>query len=375
MAKFSSDKHVVKNRSDRPRVLVAPLDWGLGHATRCIPVIYELQKQQADVWLAGERSQERLLKQEFPDLPFLPLQGYRVSYSRTASGLWRALLHQMPGLWRSVQREKKWLSSMVDQYQFDLVISDNRFGLSHPVVPSIFITHQLTIKTSLGKWLDKQAQRMNYQFIRKFHECWIPDYKTAPNLAGTLAHPVVYPDIPCYYTGILSRLQQSDTVVKERHLFISLSGPEPQRTIWEDKLINDLFNYKGTAVVVRGLPAAERFMPSTNDIHFFNHLGTNDFAVEIGKAEWVICRSGYSTVMDLARMGKKAILVPTPGQPEQEYLAKHLHNEGFAPFISQKDFTLERALSLASNYTYRPFDNNRNTLAEVVEQLMRKAFV
>jgi uncharacterized protein (TIGR00661 family) len=338
-------------------------------------VVYELQKQQADVWLAGERSQEHLLRQEFPDLPFLPLPGYRVRYSRTASGLWRALLRQMPGLWRSVQREKKWLSSMIDQHQFDLVISDNRFGLSHPVVPCVFITHQLTIKTSLGKWLDKQAQRMNYQFIRKFQECWIADYKTEPNLAGTLAHPVVYPEIPCYYTGILSRLQQRNEVVRQRHLFISLSGPEPQRTIWEDRLINDLFNYKGTAVVVRGLPDAERLMPSTNDIIFFNHLGTNDFTVEMGKAEWVICRSGYSTVMDLARMGKKAILVPTPGQPEQEYLAEHLHQSGFAPFISQKDFTLERAISLATNYTYKPFDNNRNTLAEVVEQLMRKVFV
>ncbi|MCG2616054.1 glycosyl transferase family 28 [Terrimonas sp. NA20] len=375
MAKFSSDKHVVKNRHDRPRVLVAPLDWGLGHATRCIPVIYELQKQQADVWLAGERSQEHLLRQEFPGLPFLPLRGYRVRYSKKASGLWRALLRQMPGLWGSVQREKKWLSAMIEQHQFDLVISDNRFGLSHPGVPCVFITHQLTIKTSLGKWLDKQAQRMNYQFIRRFQECWIPDYKTEPNLAGSLAHPIVFPDIPCFYTGILSRLQQNNTPITQRHLFISLSGPEPQRTIWEDRLINDLFNYKGTATVVRGLPDSDRLMPSTNDIRFFNHLGSQAFAEELGKAEWVICRSGYSTVMDLAKMGKKAILVPTPGQPEQEYLAQHLHNNGFAPFISQKDFTLERALSIASDYTYRPFDNNRNTVAEVVEQLVRKVFV
>ena len=375
MAKFSDDKHVVNRRHDRPRVLVAPLDWGLGHATRCIPVIYELQKQQVDVWLAGERSQEHLLKQEFPDLPFLPLKGYRVRYSKTASGLWRALLRQIPGLWRSVQREKKWLSSMVDQHQFDLVISDNRFGLSHPAIPCVFITHQLTIKTSLGKWLDKQAQRIIYQFIQKFDECWIPDYKTEPNLAGNLAHPVVYPDIPCFFTGILSRLPKKEMTAVERHIFISLSGPEPQRTIWEDRLINDLINHKGTATVVRGLPDSDRIMPSTNDIRFYNHLGTDDFATEMAKAEWVICRSGYSTVMDLARMGKKAILVSTPGQPEQEYLAQHLHENGFAPFISQKEFSLERALALAAAYTYKPFDNSRNTLPEVVEQLIRRVLV
>src|SRR6218665_464371 len=115
MANFSSNKYVEKQRHDRPRILVAPLDWGLGHATRCIPVIYELQKLNTEVWLAGERSQERLLKTEFPHLPFLPLRGYRVRYSRSSSGLWLPLLRQLPKLWRAVQREKKWLADMVDR--------------------------------------------------------------------------------------------------------------------------------------------------------------------------------------------------------------------------------------------------------------------
>lgn len=372
MANFSSNKYVEKQRSDRPRILVAPLDWGLGHATRCIPVIYELQKLNTDVWLAGERAQEHLLKKEFPDLPFLPLQGYRVRYSRTSSGLWLALLRQMPGLWRSVQREKKWLAGMIDQHQFDLVISDNRFGLSHHSIPCVFITHQLTIRTSLGKWLDQQAQRMNYQFIRKFTECWIPDYKDDPTLAGMLSHPVVYPEIPVHYAGILSRLVKGSNQIEAGRLFISLSGPEPQRTIWEDKIVNEIVYYRGKATVVRGLPHTEKLMPSTNDIRFYNHLPSGSFSNEMEPAEWVICRSGYSTVMDLVRMGKKAILVPTPGQPEQEYLARHLSDTGFAPFIPQKEFSIAKALEKAKAFDYRPFNDGRDQLAELVRNLVEK---
>lgn len=372
MAKFSDDKHVEKQRSDRPRILVAPLDWGLGHATRCIPVIYELQKLNTEVWLAGERDQERLLRTEFPGLPFLPLQGYRVRYSRSSSGLWLALLRQMPGLWRAVQREKKWLAGMIDQHQFDLVISDNRFGLSHHSIPCVFITHQLTIRTSLGKWLDQQAQRMNYQFIRKFSECWIPDNKDEPTLAGRLSHPVVYPEIPVHYAGILSRLDKGIRRPENNRLFLSLSGPEPQRTIWEDKIVNEIVFYKGKATVVRGLPRSEKLMPSTNDILFYNHLPSTGFADEMNAAEWVICRSGYSTVMDLARMGKKAVLVPTPGQPEQEYLARHLSEIGFAPFLSQKEFTIAKALEMARAFTYQPFDDGQGRLTALVSDLIGK---
>lgn len=372
MTKFSGNKSSVKPPFERPRVLVAPLDWGLGHATRCIPVIYELQKQQADVWLAGEGAQEQLLRQEFPGLPFLPLEGYRVKYARKASGLWLSLLRQMPGLWRSVQREKKWLAAMIEQHQFDLVISDNRFGLSHHSVPCVFMTHQLTIRTSLGKWLDQQAQRLNYQFIRRFNECWIPDHKDDPNLAGRLSHPVVYPEIPVHYTGLLSRLERNNDQVKEKHLFISLSGPEPQRTIWEDKIVNEIVYYNGSAVIVRGLPDSGKLMPSTNDIRFYNHLSATEYAAEISKAEWVICRSGYSTIMDLAKMGKKAVFIPTPGQPEQEYLARHLSENGFAPFISQKEFSIGKAIEIAQKFNYISFEQWNNTLPELIHNLVNK---
>ena len=129
--------------SGKTRILIAPLDWGLGHATRCIPIIRELMAQGCDVWLAGEGAQERLLKDEFPDLPFLQLPGYRIEYAKTKWGLiWKMIL-QGPKMRRAIQYEHRWLKKMVKQYHFDAVISDNRFGLYHKTTPCIFITHQL----------------------------------------------------------------------------------------------------------------------------------------------------------------------------------------------------------------------------------------
>jgi len=373
MTKFSGNKPLVKKQSGRPRVLVAPLDWGLGHATRCIPVIYELLGQNADVWLAGENAQESLLREAFPSLPFIPLKGYRVKYSHSGSGLWRAIFWQLPRIWQTIRQENKWLKQAVNEYELDAVISDNRFGLSHPSIPCVFITHQLFVKSPLGKWTESRIQRTNYRFTNKFSECWVPDIKEGNNLAGELSHPSVLPRIPVLYTGILSRLQRNNGHTQKNHLFISLSGPEPQRTIWENKIIQEIAHYPGTATIVRGLPDAAKLIPSTNDIRFFNHLPTDNYGQEMSKAEWVISRSGYSTVMDIAMLGKKAILVPTPGQPEQEYLGEYLAEKGFAPALTQKDFSLAKALELASRFNYQPWENTSATgLTEAVSSLLNK---
>jgi uncharacterized protein (TIGR00661 family) len=349
---------------------VAPLDWGLGHATRCIPVIYELLAQNAEVWLAGESTQETLLRREFPALPFLPLQGYRVKYARTGVGLLRTLLFQLPALKRAVKHENEWLNQMVIEHDFDAIISDNRFGLYHSSVPSVFITHQLRIKSPLGKWTESILQKSNYKFINRFTSCWVPDHETGNDLAGELSHPQNRPTIPILYIGLLSRLKKTNTPEKKNHLFISLSGPEPQRSLLEDKLINQLSHYNGTATVVRGLPDKMNIIPSTNDIRFYNHLPTDEYATEMEKAEYVICRSGYSTVMDLATLGKKSILIPTPGQTEQEYLAKYLEEKQVACSADQKSFLLESALQKAKKFVNKPVNDAGNNLPETVSSLL-----
>ena len=355
-----------KNPSGNPRILVAPLDWGLGHATRCIPVIYELMAQNAEVWLAGEGSQESILRKEFPSLPFLALTGYRVKYGRSAPGLIKNLLFQWPALTKAIRNEHRWLEQMINEHHFDAVISDNRFGLYHDSIPCIFMTHQLAVKSPFGKWSESLLQRYNYRFINRFSECWVPDNEKGSDLAGDLSHPQNLPVIPVSYTGFLSRLKQSEIPEKKGHLFISLSGPEPQRSLLEDNLINQLSHYNGTAVMVRGLPNASRLIPSTNDIQFYNHLPTDQYVDEMAKAEYVISRSGYSTVMDLAVMKKKSILIATPGQTEQEYLSQYLEERKIAVCIDQKEFNLEVALKKAASFPYYKLENTGNKLSAII---------
>jgi UDP-N-acetylglucosamine transferase subunit ALG13 len=342
------------------RILVAPLDWGLGHATRCIPIIKELLANDCEVWLAGEGVQESLLRSEFPGLPFVSLRGYHVKYSKSGTGFLWKMIQQIPKLISSVGAEHRWLNKTVADYDFDAIISDNRFGLYHRQVPSVFITHQLSIKSMLGKWSEKVLQRWNYKYIHRFTECWVPDMPGENNLAGELSHPLIKPRIPLKYIGLLSRFENdfansftlpfSDE--GNNHLLFILSGPEPQRSILEDKIVNEVSHYSHTATIVRGLPLSLSVIPSTGMIKFYNHLPALELSEEIAKAEWVISRSGYSTVMDLVKTKKKSILIPTPGQTEQEYLARHLHQNHVALSIHQNNFFLESAIESAKNFKY-----------------------
>lgn len=333
------------------KLLLAPLDWGLGHATRCVPVIKELLSIGSEVWLAGEGAQEKLLREEFPSLPFLPLKGYRVKYGKT--GLTGKLVLQIPSILQSIKSENNWLKEQVSKYQFDGVISDNRYGLHHENIFSVFITHQLCIKSSLGKWSEKFLQQWNYKFINRFHECWVPDEEGQNNLAGELSHPLKFPAIPVKYIGGLSRFKKKDVAEIKDHLLITLSGPEPQRTILENRIIDEVVNYNGTATIARGLPAERNIIPSTNTILFHNHLSSEELNNEAMKAALIIGRSGYSNVMDIAALQKKSILIPTPGQTEQEYLADHLMKKRFAFCINQNEFSLLKNIEEAGRFDYR----------------------
>jgi len=355
----------------RFRILVAPLDWGLGHATRCIPIVNELLGNDCDVWLAGEGSQEALLRSEFPQLSFLSLTGYNIEYSRTSGGLLLKLLLQMPRVLSSIRAEHRWLNRIIKSHGFDAVISDNRFGLYHSYTPSIFITHQLSIKSPLGKWNERILRQWNYNYINRFKECWVPDLMGENNLAGELSHPATMPRIPVKYIDVLSRFEKKEErEIKDQLLFI-LSGPEPQRTVLENKIIDEVSHYPGTATIVRGLPSVRSVIPSTGMIKFYNHLSTKELNEEIEKADWVISRSGYSTIMDLAKLQKKSILIPTPGQTEQEYLARELCQKKIALWVDQKGFSLTLSLDKAKKFPYRFCSvSNSNGLHTAVKGLL-----
>jgi UDP-N-acetylglucosamine:LPS N-acetylglucosamine transferase len=199
---------------------------------------------------------------------------------------------------------------------------------------------------------DNFLQRLNYRYINPFQECWVPDNEKESNLAGELSHPAKKPFIPIKYLGTLSRLRNSSEQ-NEKYLLILLSGPEPQRTVLENLLIEQLKEYKALVVLVRGLPGENHELKFASNILVYNHLPAEELAQKMAEAFMIISRCGYSTVMDLVALRKKSILIPTPGQTEQEYLAQHLMKNNIALCIEQKKFRIKNALDVSSHFGYR----------------------
>ncbi len=341
----------INNLSKGIKILVAPLDWGLGHATRCIPIIYTLIEAGATVLIAGDAATENLLKKEFPTLLFLQLRGYHVTYSRYKKQFLGKLLRQIPRIGKTIKYEQQWLDKVVKDHKIDAVISDNRFGLHNPGIASVYITHQLTIETGV-KWLNPLTQKIHYRFINRFNECWVPDAAGPVNLAGRLSHPIKLPHIPVKYMGSLSRFEKTEEA-KSITLLVLLSGPEPQRSIFEKLIHSQLQHFEGDVVLVRGLPLEQATPATTANVSIYNHLPAEALCKLVLQSEMVLARAGYSSIMDLAKLQQKAILVPTPGQAEQEYLADYLSNVGLFYSCSQQQFNLKDALTEAADFYTR----------------------
>jgi len=332
-------------------VLVAPLDWGLGHATRCIPLIRALLENGMNVILAAEDAQQKLLLQEFPALTCLPLFGYRVIYSQSGPGLPFVVLRQAPRLLGLIRKEHAWLDKAIGEHQIDLVISDNRYGLHTRKVPCVFITHQLIIKAPFP-WLEKLLRRINYRFINRFSACWVPDAGGEDNLAGKLSHPKRLPRTPVSYIGLLARFDAQQKPA-EHDFCILLSGPEPQRTLLEEKLMAGLAGINGKILLVRGKPGSAEVIEAPQQVAVFNHLPTQELQEHVQKSRFVVSRSGYTTVMELMRMGKKAILIPTPGQTEQEYLAARLEYLNYCFTVTQDELDVPKHFAAAARFQYQ----------------------
>jgi uncharacterized protein (TIGR00661 family) len=356
----------LKGTVGQKKILVAPLDWGLGHATRCIPIINELLHSGFEVIIASEGAISVLLKEEFPNLTFLHLRGYKISYAKTKTALIVKMFLQIPKILRSISHEHQWLKEVIVQHEIDAVISDNRYGLYHSRIYSIFITHQLRIQTP---FFGNLMQYLNYRFINHFCQCWIPDVERAPGAAGLLSHPYSRPTTPVKYIGLLSRLKPL-ILEEEIQLLVILSGPEPQRTLFEKKILTALNQKPLTAFIVRGLPSHPQSQTNQANVTLVNHLPSAELEKLIARSRYILARSGYSTIMDLVRMRKKLILVPTPGQTEQEYLAKHLMQNRYALCIPQQQFHLESALRLADKFVYQSFeDHSATSLQQAVQEL------
>jgi len=353
----------------RPSICISPIDWGLGHATRCITLIKGFEKLGYQVYIATEGYHEAILKEALPSCHFLPLRGYRIRYAKWGFILPLVLLFQLPKIIYSIIHEQNWLKKAQAQYEFDLIVSDNRFGFYHKLVPSVFITHQLNLQMHFA-WATNLFQKLQYAWLKRFTACWIPDIEGANNLSGILANPKQKPSIPLWYMGCLSRLIDTaiDTSADNRssihgathnnqNVFLGIvSGPEPQRTLLENLLWKAGNKLNIPFVVIAGTPSKEqpnKLLEENKNAKLYAHLAAPALVSEIKRAEYIICRGGYTTLMELIPFEKKLIFIPTPGQTEQMYLGKLWEEKNWALCYSQENFKLNIALEEASNFHFK----------------------
>lgn len=325
------------------RILIAALDWGMGHATRCVPIIRRLQNQGYEVILASAGSAKKFFESYFPELTVIEKPAYNITYS-SKSSMTARMLQLIPSIIRTIYLEHRWLKKVIRQYKISEVISDNCYGLWNKKIHSTFMTHQLRVKCPEKlKFLEYYLHRIVLYFISKYDECYIPDVEGPKNYSGSLSHIEKLP-ANAKFIGLQSRFQEktAHASTPKFDLVILLSGPEPQRTILENKCLNQLKETDVKVCIIRGKPGSEAMINIRENITWHNHLPDNELKSVLQSAKKVVCRSGYSTIMDLVALNVKALLVPTPGQTEQEYLAQHncKWRSGLFVMMSQEDLTL-----------------------------------
>jgi len=323
------------------RILIAPLDWGLGHATRCVPLINAFLEAGAEVLPAASGRGFHFLKKEFPQLEVLHFPGYDITYPKRGSMALHLLL-AAPRILARIRDEHKELQALIREKNIDLVISDNRFGLWSGQVPCIYMTHQLRIKAPAGEELLHQLHR---RYMRQYGTIWVPDFAGPENLSGDLAHSEF--QLPVEFIGPLTRFGKGAAggTRFDHDLLVLLSGPEPQRTVLEELLLAQAMQLPQKFLFVRGITESDEEKDPAPHIRFVNSLPSDELGQALLQAKTVICRSGYSTLCDLAALGKKALVIPTPGQTEQEYLAAYHAGKNHVAAQEQRNVDLKKGLS------------------------------
>jgi uncharacterized protein (TIGR00661 family) len=345
------------------KVLVTPLDWGLGHATRSITIIKELQSNGHQVLLGSAGEALALLRNEFKDLETFELPPYNPTYK--SDSMLVNMIRQTPKFLKVVKSEHEHLEDIVEKKDIDVVISDNRYGCWSAKARSIFITHQLNIMTPTALGFTKGIiDATNVRMIRKFHECWIPDYEDH-RLSGDLSRNGQLSNIR--FVGPLSRFKPERNSSEKYFLLVLLSGPEPQRTKLEKLLVDQLNVIDKPCCIVRGVI---RDAPKINSQHrVVDFANSGQLQELISESSIIISRPGYSTIMDLFQFSKKAIFIPTPGQTEQEYLGAKFEREKIAPIVRQDLPHIQVAISELNKYKgFTNFDSKSDLLMHAFNQ-------
>jgi UDP-N-acetylglucosamine:LPS N-acetylglucosamine transferase len=356
------------------RILFLALNWGLGHTSRIIPVISEAERQGATPVFAGTEGQRAIITEAFPYIESVALNGVRIKLSAGKEQIGRLLL-KGPELLFHIGKENRKIKKLVSCLDINAIISDNVYGAYHTGIPAIIICHQISVKLSRKfSWCEGTVNKVHRKLISKFNECWIPDFPGNHNLAGELSHADQLPE-NFNYIGCLSRFRHpaSWPGAEKNSVLILLSGPEPQRSILESilveqaQLLKDNFSF----LLVRGKPGGNVL----NTINSVAHLDSENLSNAILSSEIIICRSGYSTIMDLVSLKRGAILVPTPGQTEQEYLAEYMSASNLFHMLDQDGFDLKAAIELFRSRGLKQFDlagTGKSLLTERVSYFLQQ---
>lgn len=351
--------------SNNKTILIAPLNWGLGHATRCIPIIKALQENNYIPIIASDGIALELLKKEFPYIQTLELPSYQIEYAKNGKNFKWKLLKNCPKMIEAIWEEKKIIKKWVKKYKIGGIISDNRLGVISKKVPSVFLTHQLNVLTGNTTWI---TSILHQNIIKKYHECWVPDLEDKSNLTGKLGH-LKKADFKIRYIGPLSRMHKKETPIVY-DLMIILSGPEPQRGLLEEKLKKEVLKFEGNVVFIKGIVEKKQAKEQIDHVTYYNFMNTRQLEQTFNESKKVLCRSGYTTIMDLVKLKKKAFFIPTPGQYEQDYLAKKLAEEGLVPYAQQDDFKME-AISEIEKFKGLPLVENTVDWADLFQVFER----
>ena len=358
--------------ANKKNILVCPLNWGLGHATRVMPIIYLLIKQKHNVVIAANGYPLELLKKEFPNLKFICFHSFNIKYSKNNSLIFKILL-SLPRILFGIRKEHQQLKKIIKNEKIDVVISDNRYGLWNKNVYSVFITHQIMVKTpKYLKLFEYPAYLISKFFILKYDKCWVPDYADENNLSGDLSHKYKLPE-NVSFIGHLSRFdnmpKQENHIEKNIDLLVILSGPEPQRTILENIIIKQTINTNYKVLIIEGKPQKTNNTKHLQNINITTHLQTEELLKKIRSSNVVMSRAGYSTIMDFVSLNKNAILVPTPGQTEQQYLSKYLNHKKLFYFVKQENLNIENTMIDFQNFHSQKLSLNNNLLEKEIEKL------
>jgi uncharacterized protein (TIGR00661 family) len=341
------------------KILVAVLNWGVGHASRCIPVMSALKKHGFTPIIASDGASLQLLQQEFPNEIFETLPDYNIQYSKEGKDFRFKIFSQLPKLFFAIKKERKMVKEIVKKHQIIGIISDNRPGMYYKNLPTVYITHQINVLSGNTSFISSKFHQF---FIKKFDFCWVPDMPEVPNLSGKMSHEN-YPIKNTKFIGPISRMEYKQTT-KDIDLLVVLSGPEPQRSLLEEKLVTELQNYLGKKVLVKGILAEKPKIWEESSFTMYNYATKDILNDLLLRSHLVIGRSGYSSIMDYAKLQCTAFLIPTPGQFEQEYLAKKLKREGSVASCTQHKFTADKLnkVTLYSGFRSYKFEQDWATL-------------